>query len=265
MAKLVQYIPRKTFIHRLDPRVKLAVIPIVLALSFVLAHPVALLALVLVLYLAWFWVRAPLDYVQGLLVVTVFLMVFITVIQGLFWPGPDGIAVVKVGSVALYKAGLLRGLAMGLRLAAIISVMPLITMTTPMADLMLALVSLGSPWQIAYIVLTAFRFVPLLMGQADTVLSAQKLRGLNIEKASLPRRIMAYAPLAVPVILGAFRSSEQLEMVLECRGFGANLERRTSLYEIKWKSSDTAALALLSIVLLAAVAARVFGIDTPLA
>lgn len=265
MAKLVQYIPRETTIHRLDPRVKLAVIPVVLILSFVLAHPLALLGLVLLLYAAWAWVRAPLDYVRGLLVMTLFLMLFITIIQGLFWQGADGVAVLKVGSVGLYRAGLLRGVAMGLRLAAIISVMPLVTMTTPMADLMLALVSFGIPWQIAYIVLTAFRFVPLLTGQADTVLNAQKLRGLNIEKANIVRRIMAYAPLAVPVILGAFRSSEQLEMVLECRGFGTNLDQRSSLYEIKWKQSDTIAIALLLLALAAAITARILGIDQPLA
>ncbi len=263
MAKLVQYISRDTPVNRLDPRVKLAAIPLVLILSFVLANPLALLALVLLIYAAWAWVRAPFDYVRGLLTATFFLMLFITVVQGLFWAG-NGEALLSIGAVHIYRAGLLRGLAMGLRLAAITSIMPLVTMTTSMADLMLALVSLGISWQISYIVLTAFRFVPMLTGQADTVLSAQKLRGLNVEKANLVRRIMSYAPLAVPVILGAFRSSEQLEMVLECRGFGANLERRTSLYKIAWRRSDTIALVLFGLVLVLAIAARILGIDVPL-
>ena len=158
-------------------------------------------------------------------------------------------------ALILYKKGIIFGLTLGFRLGSIISIMPLITMTTPLTDLMLALAKMRVSWTIAYIVVTSFRFVPLLMAQTDTILNAQKLRGLAVEKANLVKRITAYAPLAIPVILGAFRNSEQLEIVLATRGF-TNITERTTLYEIGWETRDTVAVVLMVGIISAAVVLR---------
>jgi energy-coupling factor transport system permease protein len=160
----------------------------------------------------------------------------------------------------LYKEGVLFGLTLGLRLGSIISVMPLITMTTPLTDLMLALVKLRVSWTISYIFITSFRFVPLLMSQTDTILNAQKLRGLAVEKANLIKRITAYAPLAIPVILGAFRNSEQLEIVLATRGF-TDITNRTSLYEIGWENRDTVAVSVMGFVFVLAIVFRILQVS----
>jgi energy-coupling factor transport system permease protein len=97
------------------------------------------------------------------------------------------------------------------------------------------------------------------MSQTDTILNAQKLRGLAVEKSNLVKRITAYAPLAVPVILGAFRNSEQLEIVLACRGF-MDVTERTTLYEITWQPSDWLAMAVMAAVILVSIGLRVTGL-----
>ena len=286
---LVQYVPTDTFIHRLDPRTKLAAIPIVLVLSLILEHPLYLFILLLAVMGTWLYIRAPFSYVKRLLIMLAIFMVMIVLIQGLFFhqrsasygaADADRTVLVdlipsflRVGaiervfgsaddaerSLVLYRAGVIFGVTLGLRLASIVSIMPLLTMTTSLTDLMLALAKLRLPWTYSYLVVTSFRFVPLLMSQTDTILSAQKLRGLAVEKANLVRRITAYAPLAVPVILGAFRNSEQLEAVLACRGF-INVTERTTLYEIGWQRRDSVALALMLILILVSLALRVTGI-----
>ena len=78
------------------------------------------------------------------------------------------------------------------------------------------------------------------------------MRGLAVEKAGLVKKITAYAPLAIPVILGAFRNSEQLEMVLACRGF-TNITTRSTLYEIGWKFRDTLAIIFMFLILIIAI------------
>jgi energy-coupling factor transport system permease protein len=286
---LVQYVPTDTFIHRLDPRTKLAAIPIVLILSLVLEHPLYLFILLLAVMGTWFFIRAPFAYVKRLLIMLALFMVMIVLIQGLFfhqrsasYGATDADRTVwvdlipsflRVGaiertfgaaddverSLVLYRAGVIFGVTLGLRLACIVSIMPLLTMTTSLTDLMLALAKLRLPWTYSYLIVTSFRFVPLLMSQTDTILSAQKLRGLAVEKANLVRRITAYAPLAVPVILGAFRNSEQLEAVLACRGF-INVTERTTLYEIGWQRRDSIALAIMLLLILVSLALRVTGI-----
>ena len=286
---LVQYVPTDKFIHHLDPRTKLALIPFVLVLSLVLEHPLFLLILLVCIMGTWIYIRAPLAYVKQLLIMIVIFMVMIVLIQGLFFhqrTASYGVAeadravfvdlipsFLRVGPIerifgaadqgdralVLYRVGVIFGITLGLQLACIVSIMPLVTMTTSLTDLMLALAKLRIPWTYAYLVVTSFRFVPLLMSQTDTILSAQKLRGLAVEKANLVRRITAYAPLAVPVILGAFRNSEQLEAVLACRGF-INVKERTTLYEIGWQRRDSVALTVMFLGILVSVGLRVTGI-----
>lgn len=297
---LVQYIPTNTILHRLDPRVKLLLVPFVITMAFVLSKPLTLLAMVLIILGAWIYIKAPFSHLQSMLTVIGFLMLFITIMQGLFYTQrsseygtgsifsrdeqpsevdtpaqeilvdliPRGLRSTDFvtnlfgdpdkpdRALVLYKEGVLLGLTLGLRLANIVLIMPLITMTTSLTDLMLALTKLYVPWTIAYLVVISFRFVPVLMNQMDTILSAQKLRGLDVEKANIVKRITAYAPLAIPVILGAFKDSEQLEMVLAVRGFTTDIVNRTTLYEIAWERKDTIAVALMASVVVISIGLR---------
>ena len=286
---LVQYVPTNTIVHRLDPRVKLALVPFVLVVSLILAHPLYLLIGVVAIIGAWVYIRAPLAYASRMLVVILIFLVMIVGIQGMFYHQrtssydvkdearivfldliPANLRSGPLGNVfgaaddpdrglVLYEVGVIFGLMLTLRFGCIVAIMPLVTMTTPLTDLMLALTKIRVPWKISYLVVTSFRFVPLLMSQTDTILNAQKLRGLSVEKANLIKRITAYAPLAVPVILGAFRNSELLEMVLAVRGF-TNVTERTTLYEIRWRPIDTAAVVAMGIVVIVSIGLRVTGI-----
>ncbi|MCL4459625.1 MAG: energy-coupling factor transporter transmembrane protein EcfT [Chloroflexi bacterium] len=279
MPVLVQYVPGNTAVHRLDPRTKLAMAAVVLILAFLFDNAFLLLGLFLAVLAIWIWIKAPMDFVRNLFIALIAFMIFIVLIQGLFWQGAQRTVLIdlfpswsRVGPIAriigeswdphrggiLVREGVIFGISLGFRLGAVLTIMPLITMTTQVQDLTLALESMGVPWRIAYIVLTTFRFIPVLLAQTNTILNAQKLRGLEVEKAGLVKKVTAYAPLAVPVILGAFRNSEQLEMVLECRGF-AQATNRTSLYEIVWKREDTVAILLFVLLIVVAIYLRLAG------
>ncbi len=50
-------------------------------------------------------------------------------------------------------------------------------------------------------------------------MEAQKVRGNNVQEGSIIKRIRAYSPLLVPLILNAVKKAETLTLALESKGF----------------------------------------------
>ncbi len=103
----------------------------------------------------------------------------------------------------------------------------------------------------------AFRFVPILMATASTVVALQSLRGLDLRRGSLLARVKKYPPLLVPVLITALRNVPQLAMALEGRGFGLG-KQRTPLHLYPLRAADGVALAAMA-GLLTAVVLRTYG------
>jgi len=66
------------------------------------------------------------------------------------------------------------------------------------------------------------------------------------------KRIMVYAKVAVPLILGALVKSQQLEVVLQSKAFSGNPDR-TYLHESVFKIMDYVILVLFSLFFLVAI------------
>jgi energy-coupling factor transport system permease protein len=78
---------------------------------------------------------------------------------------------------------------------------------------------------------------------AQTVVDAQRSRGLELDKGNFMKRIRNYVPILIPLIISAIRRSVELAEALEARGFGAT-EKRTSIATLKMRSADFAVIAL---------------------
>jgi energy-coupling factor transport system permease protein len=103
-------------------------------------------------------------------------------------------------------------------LALVASFLLLIFSTRPDA-LMQALRERGVPQSLAYILLTALQIAPRFQARAQTILDAQRSRGLETE-GGLRTRIHALLPLIQPLILGSLLDVEERAMALEVRAFG---------------------------------------------
>ena len=66
------------------------------------------------------------------------------------------------------------------------------------------------PYEFAFAFTTAVRFVPVLAEEAQTIMDAQKARGLELEKGGLLKRIRNYVPVLIPLIVSAIRRSLEL-------------------------------------------------------
>ncbi len=150
--------------------------------------------------------------------------------------------------VNFFTGSLFSAIALTLRFLVLLTTFSLFFMTTSPDDLGLALDRIGAvrwlsrkwlgyPNALSFTFTTAVRLVPTLAVDAQTVVDAQRSRGLELDKGNLLRRIRNYIPILIPLLLIAIRRSLELAEALESRGFPGK-EGRTSLFQLKLKGPD---------------------------
>ena len=102
---------------------------------------------------------------------------------------------------------------------------------------------LGYPNALSFTFTTAVRLVPTLAVDAQTVVDAQRSRGLELDKGNLLKRVRNYIPILIPLLLIAIRRSLELAEALESRGFPGK-ENRTSLFQLKLRPVDYSIIAV---------------------
>jgi energy-coupling factor transport system permease protein len=238
------YVAGRSRLHRLDPRVKLA---LVAAGSVVL----------------FFWLNVPLlgaaivaihllllgsGYPWGRLLAAWKAIALLLVLIVLIWPVFDktGDLLFSVGPLNVHDEAILRGVANAARIAAINVIFILWIGTTDARELVRGFVRLGLPFRWGMALTIGLRFIPTFAGAFATVSDAQQARGLVLT-GWWYKRVRAMQPIFVAALVSALRASEQLAMTLEARGFGAS-RRRTTLRDIRMTPFDwlilTATLAL---------------------
>ena len=147
--------------------------------------------------------------------------------------------------------------AMTLRFVVLVESFSVFFLTTSPDHLGLALEQTRVPYEFAFAFTTAVRFVPVLAEEAQTIMDAQKARGLELEKGGLLKRIRNYVPVLIPLIVSAIRRSLELAEAMESRAWGAT-KKRTNLYALKLHRGDFVLLAISIGVLVVAVYVRLY-------
>jgi energy-coupling factor transport system permease protein len=147
--------------------------------------------------------------------------------------------------------------AMTLRFVVLVESFSVFFLTTSPDHLGLALEQTHVPYEFAFAFTTAVRFVPVLAEEAQTIMDAQKARGLELEKGGFLKRIRNYVPVLIPLIVSAIRRSLELAEAMESRAWGAT-KKRTNLYALKLHRGDFALLAITIGVLAMAIYVRLY-------
>jgi energy-coupling factor transport system permease protein len=147
--------------------------------------------------------------------------------------------------------------AMTLRFVVLVESFSVFFLTTSPDHLGLALEQTRVPYEFAFAFTTAVRFVPVLAEEAQTIMDAQKARGLELEKGGFLKRIRNYVPVLIPLIVSAIRRSLELAEAMESRAWGAT-KKRTNLYALKLHRGDFALLAITIGVLAVAIYVRLY-------
>jgi energy-coupling factor transport system permease protein len=229
-------------IHNLDPRIKfIYVIAIfVAAIMFSKIIPLAVLfamqlPFVFIARVEKQWVRS----MRGAAFLAAFIFI-INIVTTYFTKGYT-LPIVDVENAV----------AMTLRFVVLVESFSVFFLTTSPDHLGLALEQSKVPFEFAFAFTTAVRFVPVLAEEAQTIMDAQKARGLELEKGNLMKRIRNYIPVLIPLIVSAIRRSLELAEAMESRAWGA-CKKRTNLYALKLHKGDYALLAISVVILVVA-------------
>ncbi|MEM2119090.1 MAG: energy-coupling factor transporter transmembrane component T [Candidatus Bathyarchaeia archaeon] len=147
--------------------------------------------------------------------------------------------------------------AMTLRFIVLVESFSVFFLTTSPDHLGLALEQTRMPYELVFAFTTAVRFVPVLAEEAQTIMDAQKARGLELEKGNFLKRIRNYIPILIPLIVSAIRRSLELAEAMESRAWGAT-KKRTNLYVLKVHRGDVALLFLTVLIVAVAVYVRLY-------
>jgi energy-coupling factor transport system permease protein len=133
--------------------------------------------------------------------------------------------------------------AMTLRFVVLVESFSVFFLTTSPDHLGLALEQTRVPFELVFAFTTAVRFVPVLAEEAQTIMDAQKARGLELERGNFLKRIRNYIPILIPLIVSAIRRSLELAEAMESRAWGAT-KKRTNLYMLRIHRGDVALIAI---------------------
>jgi energy-coupling factor transport system permease protein len=252
-------------IHTLDPRVKFFFVCILFVMAIIFTQLLALAVLFFIPLPFVFMARVNRQWLRSLrgaalLAVFIFATNFIF---GYFYPSSstphvDGAIDTSMEYFALFE----RAAAMTLRFVVLIASFSVFFLTTSPDHLGLALQQSHVPYEFCFAFTTAVRFVPVLADEAQTIMDAQKARGLELESGNLIKRIRNYIPILIPLIVNAIRRSLELAEAMESRAWGAS-DKRTNLYKLNLKRADIILVIISVLMLILALYLWLYNIHVP--
>ena len=257
---LGRYIPYDSIVHRLDPRIKILSMLILLVGIFVPAgfvgYSILAFFIVGIVFLSKLKFSFLIRAMKPMMLMLVFLMVINVFVLR------TGYVVVSIGSVTIYSDALFQTLYISIRLLLMIMVTTVLTATTKPLDLTLGIEDLLSPFkrfkvpahEIAMMISIALRFIPTLIEETDRIMKAQASRGVDLAEGKFKEKIIAILSLIVPLFVSSFQRAEDLADAMEARGYVPSA-KRTRYKQLKRTTKDYVALTVVIILV-----GSVFGV-----
>jgi len=92
----------------------------------------------------------------------------------------------------------------------------------------------------------------------QSIVEAQRARGLDPSRGSPLRRMRSYARILGPLMITSIRIAQQLVLAVEAKAFSID-RPRTSYRELRFATSDYVALAVIGLVSGVAITVRLSG------
>ena len=215
-------------IHQMDPRAKFVYVCVLFAAAVMFSNLIPLLVLFLIQTPLVFIAKVQKEWARSMKGSAMFAIIIfaMNLLSLYFYSGYETFASI-----------LERSLAMTVRFIVLIQTFSVFFLTTSPDLLGLALEQSRVPYELCFAFTTAVRFVPVLAEEAQTIMDAQKARGLELEGGNFLKRVRNYIPILIPLIVNAIRRSLELAETMESRAWGAN-KNRTNLYVLKMGKND---------------------------
>lgn len=251
-----QYLPTGSFIHKLDPRLKLlsfAILIVSIAFCDTYAGNIIALCFSLLLFpLA----KIPLSYGLSGVKPAIPFIAILAVLQLLFYGGiaSGGTVYFEYGVILITSDSIRLVVVSALRFVEIIFVSSVLTLCTSTTELTHGIEHLLQPLrfvkfpvhEFALIITIAIRFVPTFALEMEKMMKAQASRGAEFGTGAwwrIIRRTRDMFPIIIPLFQVAMTRAEDLVLAMESRCYTPG-ENRTFYTKYKAKGIDYWALLL---------------------
>ena len=254
-----RYMPYQTWMHRLDPRLKLfAMVAFMITIFLRFNHVITDLFLYglifiiigMLMKITKLTFRQLFKQLKALWVMLIFLLLINILI-----PNTQDISgYFLILGIRIYYAALLQTFYIVFRLVLMIALTLILTASTRPLDLTYAIEWYLTPLkvihfpshEVAMTMSIALRFIPTLLDETNRIMKAQASRGVDFIHGKLREKMRAIVSLIVPLFISAFQRSEELANAMEARGYDPSATR-TRYRQLKWHARDTVALVWMTV------------------
>lgn len=264
-----KYINLNSFVHRIDPRLKIIINILYIVLFFISDHFITIAILMVPIFIAFIIAtHRPIFLLRILKVpiivgITIFIInIFILKIS----PMPEAqsqeyldllkhynnnATLVKLSKTIFWQwsiievsySAIISAVSLAVRIYCLIIVTMILTFSTKPILLTKAFEDLISPLKIfrirteipAMILSIAMRFIPTILEEASRIMKAQASRGVDYKNGSLREKAKSLVTLTIPLFTISFSRAEDLANAMETRGYNPYQERtRYRKLTFKW-------------------------------
>ena len=257
-----RFTPYNTVTHRLDPRIKILLVILLMVSIFLKVDSwstTLLISASLLLILIVFMLISRVSFIdlfkslKAMWILILFLFViYIFIPNNNYNPEHIAFYIGKYGVNydAFYQVGYIIA-----RIVMMLMITMILTSTTSPMNLTYGMEWYMTPLKLvkfpAHIVAMtmsiALRFIPTLLDETDRIIKAQSSRGVDFQHGGLFKRFGAIISLIIPLFVSAINRSEELSNAMEARGYDPYAKR--SRYRIlKFGIADLFALILVLVI-----------------
>lgn len=249
-----QYVPGESFIHKIDPRVKIILSLLYIIDLFIINDFKGYIYVLIFTFFIIFVSKVHFKYIYKGLKPIFILLIITAVINVLMTKGTPDTLIYRFKFITIYSEGLRTAAFMVLRLTFLIVGTSLLTLTTSPIELTDGIEKLLNPYkkiglpahELAMMMTIALRFIPTLMDETDKIMKAQMARGADFESGSLINRAKNLIPILVPLFISSFRRADELATAMEARGYRGG-EGRTRMKQLKFTNRDIIAVFVFAV------------------
>ena len=257
-----QYYQADSFVHKMDPRVKILLLITYIVMVFVAKTFLGLFATLAFLLVTVVASKVPIGSVLKSIKAVVFLVVFTAILNIRFYQPKEGDTHLFW---VVYVEGLRAAGFLALRLVALVLGSAVLTLTTTPVSLTDGIESLLKPLtlikfpvhDLALIMSIALRSIPTLANETERIINAQKARGAEFDSGNIIKKAKALIPVLIPLLISAFRRGDELGDAMDARCYSGS-KTRTKYKKLTLSFRDLIGAIIVSIALAGVILLNVY-------
>lgn len=253
-----KFIAGDSFLHKLDPRIKILSLFVIFYVVFTTNHIISLLTIFCgALIITFFSSVSPKNYLKSLK--PIIIMSVITCVINFICE--YNFHFMKENSFHVNPKVAKSSIVVFIRLISVILISSVNMYTTSPNQISKALESILSPLKIfkinvqevAVTITISLRFLPVLFEEAENIYNAQLVRGAKFHDKNLIVKLKAYLAVIAPLFISSLKKANDLAISMESRSYDSS-KKRSNFKTLQFSYRDLIASMYILILVLGAYA-----------